>query len=546
MKTFSALLAVAFLFSCKEKQPEFNAPLFDNLGRYEMKISSSNPWCQKFFNQGIAFTYGFNHAEAQRAFLEAARLDTNCAICYWGAALVNGPNINAPMMDTVYPSTYKIMQKALAKIDHANEKEKALVNALAKRYPSPEPLTDRSQYDKDWAEAMKQAMQQFPDDDDIATMTAEALMDLHPWNFWLPDGTPQPWTQEIVDILEKVLARNATHPGANHYYIHAVEASPNPDRALPAAQQLATLVPGAGHLVHMPAHIYIRTGDYHAASTANEKAISSDSSYFAQCHAQGFYPATYANHNIHFLFITAAMEGRSKDAIAAATDITHKVPHDQLHDPMFGPTLQQFSEMQAIAYIRFARWDDILNIPKPDSTIGYNTAMWHYARGYAFVGKGKPEEADAEWKSLAALAADTIFKSYLIFGINNQYDILNVASHMLKGEIEAAKKNLPESRKHFEEGIEIEDRLNYNEPPDWFFPVRHAYGAVLLENGEYAAAELVFRADLKRNVMNPWGTFGLYQALEKQGKTDEAAKAKVDFETQWQYADFELKSPRIL
>jgi tetratricopeptide (TPR) repeat protein len=546
MKKLTLLLATVVLFSCTEKKPELKAPLFTNLGNYEMKITTGNEWCQKFFNQGIALTYGFNHAEAHRSFMEAARLDSNCAMAYWGAALVNGPNINAPMFDTVYPSTYRLVQKALSKMDGETEKEKALITALSKRYPSSEPAADRSAYDQAYADAMRNVYRQFPDDDDVAVMTGEALMDLHPWNLWLRDGRPQPWTPEIVDIFEKVLARNPDHPGANHYYIHAVEASPDPGKALEVSARLPGLVPGAGHLVHMPAHIYIRTGDYHKASAANEEAIRADSSYFAQCHAQGFYPATYANHNVHFLFITAAFEGRSKDAIGAAQLLTSKVPHEQLHDPAWGPTLEQFAWMDLLAYIRFGKWDEIIKSPEPDSTLGFSMAMWHYARGYALVADNDLPAAEKEHALLSHFAADTFYKTQLIFGINNQYDILNVAAHALAGEIESKKGNVESSSLHFTEAIRIEESLNYNEPPDWFFPVRHAYGAMLLDHGKYAEAEQVYRDDLRYNLKNPWATFGLYQSLEKQGRTDEAAAAKDEFEKQWQHADFELSSPRIL
>lgn len=549
MKSIPPILLVSLLFfiSCRQNQPpELRAPLFNNLGSYEMKISTGNEWCQKFFNQGIALTYGFNHAEAHRAFMEAARLDSNCAMAYWGAALVNGPNINAPMFDTVYPSTYRLVQKAISKMKWANEKEKALITALSQRYPSAEPAADRSAYDQAYADAMRKVYQQFPEDDDVATMAGEALMDLHPWNLWLRDGNPQPWTMEIVEIFEKVLARNPNHPGANHYYIHAVEASPDPGKALDVSARLPALVPGAGHLVHMPSHIYIRTGDYHKASIANEEAIKADSSYFAQCHAQGFYPATYANHNVHFLFITAAFEGRSKAAIAAAEVLTSKVPHEQLHDPAWGPTLEQFAWMNLLAYIRFGRWDTILSAARPDSTLGFSMAMWHYARGYAQVAKNSVADAEKELASLSQIAADTFYKTQLIFGINNQYDILNVAVHALAGEIESMKNHFEKSSHHFQEAIRIEDGLNYNEPPDWFFPVRHAYGSMLIEHGKFAEAEQVFRDDLRYNLNNPWAMFGLYQSLSQQGKAEEAAKFKTDFDRQWQHADFELTAARLL
>jgi tetratricopeptide (TPR) repeat protein len=361
MKQSFFILTLFVISSCTEKQPKLEAPLFGNLGNYEMKISTQNPWAQKFFNQGLALTYGFNHAEAARSYREAARLDSNCAICYWGIALVNGPNINAPMFDSVYESTYKMAQKALSKMEFANEKEKALIQALTNRYPSPDKVSDRSAYDKAYAEAMKKVYVQFPEDNDVGALTAEAIMDVYPWNFWLKDGTAQPWTQEIVDIYENILKRDPNHPGANHYYIHVVEASKDAGRATASADLLRTLVPGAGHLVHMPSHIYIRTGRYHDAVISNEEAIRADSAYFAQCHAQGFYPASYATHNVHFLFITAAFEGRQADAINAAQKITHKMEDSSLlmHDPVWGPTMQHFSLMELIAFVRFAKWDDI-------------------------------------------------------------------------------------------------------------------------------------------------------------------------------------------
>ncbi|MFI5134330.1 MAG: tetratricopeptide repeat protein [Chitinophagales bacterium] len=548
MKKLSIFIIVAFLFSCKsEKQPKFQAPLFNNLGSYEVKISTKNKWCQKFFDQGLALTYGFNHAEANRSFKEAARLDTNCAICYWGAALVNGPNINAPMFDSVYKSTFDLVQKAKAKEQYASDKEKALIDALAKRYPSPMPVADRSQFDKDYADAMKEVMQKFPDDDDVAVMTGEALMDLHPWNFWNTDGSPQPWTQEIVDIYEKVLKRDPNHPGANHYYIHTVEASKTADRAVASADRLAALIPGAGHIVHMPSHIYLRVGRYHDAVLANQSAIAADSSYYTQCHSQGFYPLAYGTHNMHFLFVSAAFEGNSKIALQAANDIHHRMMDSShlFHDPMFGPSIQNFSNMELIALVRFGKWDDVLNYQKPDSSLTIPTAMWHWARCYAYVGKGNLDAATLESNALGAIASDTSLKHQTFF-INNFYDLLNIASDMVKGEIAAKKGNADESNKYFTSAETIEDNLVYDEPPDWYFPVRNAHGAALMEHGDYAGAEKVYRDDLTYFINDPWALCGLYQCLEKEGKTDDAAKTKAQFQDMWKYSDFDLKSSRIL
>lgn len=408
---------------------------------------------------------------------------------------MNGPNINAPMDTAVYAKAYELVQKAKSKLKYASDKEAMLINALSVRYPSPKPVSDRSAIDSAYAEAMKLAMKQFPDDDDIATMTAEALMDKHPWNFWLRNGSPKPWTAEIISILETVLKRSPNHPGANHYYIHTLEASKHAELAIPSAERLDTMIPGAGHLVHMPAHIYLRVGRYHDASLANERAIKVDSTYLAENHVHGMYPAMYVNHNYHFLFVAAAFEGRSAESIWAAEHIASHLDPSMMKDPAMSGSMQQYLNVDLVAYVRFGKWDKILSLPKPDTSLKFSAGIWHFARGYAFLAENKMKEAEAEEQQLIKIAADTSMQGVVVFGINNTYLLLNIASNTLKGEIEAKKKNTEAAKKYFTAAIAIEDSTSYDEPPDWFFPVRNAYGAVLFDAGDYKTAEQVYRED---------------------------------------------------
>ena len=372
------------IFSCST-QTDKQAPLFDNLGTLHFSITTDSEQAQKYFNQGLILAYGFNHEEAFRSFEEAARLDTNCAMAYWGMAYVLGPNINLPMDAGVVTTAYDAILKAVMLLDSETQREKDYVMALSKRY-SGEVMQDRTPLDKAFSDAMREVANKYPDDLDAATIFAESIMDLHPWDYWLKDGTPQPWTDEILSTLKNVIEKNPDHHGANHLYIHAVEASKNPQIGLESADRLRFLAPGAGHLVHMPAHIYIRTGKYHEGSLANIRAVRSDEEYINQCNQQGFYPISYYPHNYHFLWATATLEGDSKTAIDAALKTSQKPP-DSLMSVCGYQTLQHFAVIPLYAYVTFGKWDEILSYPQPENERPYMQSVWHYARGMAYIAK---------------------------------------------------------------------------------------------------------------------------------------------------------------
>jgi tetratricopeptide (TPR) repeat protein len=360
-----------------ESSPE--APLFENMGSHTYKISTSSGLAQRYFDQGLNLTHGFNHAEAGRSFMYAAGIDPGCAMCYWGAAYVLGPNINSAMEESSVLQAYDLTQKALNISKKGTEKERDLINALSKRYGS-RPIDDRSSFDLEYANAMRTVAKKYPEDAEILSLFAESLMDLHPWNYWRSDGNPHPWTPEILEALEKAIVINENHPLANHLYIHAVEASPNPQKAIPSADRLGSLVPDAGHLVHMPSHIYIRVGRYKDASWANKKAIESDESYVSQCHAQGVYPLAYKPHNIHFLWASSTLEGRSDMAIKSAWDLAGEVDQEMMTKPGL-ETLQHFYITPLYAMVKFGKWEEILQQPPPSENLVYPRGVWNYAMG---------------------------------------------------------------------------------------------------------------------------------------------------------------------
>jgi tetratricopeptide (TPR) repeat protein len=520
------------------------APLLEGLGDNHYSISTDSREAQRYFDQGLILAYGFNHAEAERSFREAARLDPDCAMCYWGIALVLGPNINAAMGAESAPKAYEAIQKALELAPQATKKERDFIEALAKRYAAT-PVEDRKTLDVAYADAMREVKRRFPEDLDGATLFVEALMDLHPWDYWTEEGKPQPWTPEILSNLESVLERAPNHPLAIHLYIHAVEASDKPQRGEPYADRLRNLVPGAGHLVHMPSHIYIRIGRYHDASVANERAIQSDQSYITQCHAQGIYPLAYMPHNDHFLWYSAMMEGRSAVSIRAARDTASKSDPQMMRDPLWAPLMQHFYLIPLYGLTRFGKWDEILKESNPAADLPYPTGVWHYARGMAFVGKGRLEEAAQELERLRVSATDPSLKAMRIWGINTPASLLQIASEVLAGELAAKQGDYERAIVHLETAVDMEDRLIYIEPPNWHYPVQHSLGAVLLEAGRPAAAEKVYREDLRKNPENGWSLFGLAQSLRSRGQTDEAVQVEQRFEKAWAWADVKLKSSRF-
>lgn len=516
------------------------APLLKGLEGIDFNISTKNKEAQAYFNQGMMLSYGFNHAEAARSFFEAKRLDSTCAMAYWGFAYVLGPNYNAGMEEDNYQRAYQAVQQAIALSGNGTAKEKALISALAERY-TPEPPADRSSLDQAYAAAMKKVYDAFPGDPDISALYAESLMDLHPWDLYgKKTKAPKPWTPEIVGILEKLIQQYPKHPGAPHFYIHAVEASDKPERGLAAANLLMTLVPGSGHLVHMPSHIYIWTGDYHLGSQANIAAVKADSTYITSCHAQGAYPLAYYPHNYHYLAATATFEGNAKLAWEAAKKVQEKTAQDIMLQPGWG-TLQHYYTVPYFVAVKFGFWDSILTIRPLQEDLIYPRAILHYARGLAFLGKKDRARAEQEWTSLQALTKDTILKTMTIWNINTMLDIVQIAGHVLAAEIFAEQKDYQKAFSEYHKAIAIEDNLNYNEPPDWFFSVRHQLGAALLRAAKYGEAERVYQEDLRTWKENGWALNGLYEALRKQGKTAEAQVIKKRFDKAWQYADTDLQ-----
>ena len=536
-------LAFLFFFACRKEEVK-QAPLFDNLGTLHFPITTNSELAQKYFNQGIILAYGFNHEEAFRSFEEVSRLDTNCAMAYWGMAYVLGPNINLPMDAGVVHTAYEAIQKAISLLDDETQKEKDFVMALSERY-SAEAMEDRTPLDQAYSDAMRNLASKYPDDLDAATMFAESIMNLNPWDYWLKDGTAQPWTPELLAVLESVIEKNPEHHGANHLYIHAVEASKNPHRGLASADRLRFLAPGAGHLVHMPAHIYIRTGKYHEGSLANIRAVKSDEEYINQCNQQGFYPLSYYPHNYHFLWATATLEGDSKTAIDAALKTSQKPP-DSLMDVCGYQTLQHFAAIPLYAYVTFGKWEEILGYEKPSDERPYILAVWHYARSMALIAENNLSEAENEIVELDSFRGNETIDSLFIWGFNSAGILVDIASEVANGELEAKKKNYSDAIAHLKKAVEFENTLIYDEPPTWFYPCRQNLGAILIWAGRYAEAENVYKENLAEIPDNGWGLFGLHQALLKQGKTEEAAEVKNKFIEAWKYADVQLTSSRIM
>jgi tetratricopeptide (TPR) repeat protein len=512
--------------------PNGLTPLFGNLGTHTHPISTRDPLAQRYFDEGLILTYGFNHAEAIRSFKDALTLDPACAICYWGIAYALGPNINAPMDDAAVPEAWSALQMARARAPGASPRERAYIEALATRY-TPEPVADRAPYDRAFAAAMRELSRRYPDDTDAATIFAESLMDLTPWNFWTKDGEPAEFTNEIVATLESVLARDPNHPGANHFYIHAVEASRSPERALPSARRLETLVPGAGHLVHMPSHTYWRVGMYADAARINEQAIRVDESTARRAggtpdgNAHGFYQMVYYPHNIHFLFAAAQMEGRSALALEAARKVVANVPDEAVAAV---PALEDFRPMPLFALVRFGRWDAILAEPRPRAEHQYTTGIWHWARGLAELRQGRIERAEAEAAALSTIARSEAMEKLTLASFPTAQTLLTLAHHILAGEIAGARGDGDAWVTELAQAVAIQDGLPYIEPPSWFMPVRHHLGAALLGLGRFEEAEAVYREDLRQYPHNIWSLQGLAQAMDAQGKVEAAAKvqARVD------------------
>jgi tetratricopeptide (TPR) repeat protein len=517
------------------------SPLFEGLDIYHYPVTTKSRDAQKFFNQGFVLNYGFNHAEAARSFREAIRQDPDCAMCYWGLAYVLGPNYNAPMEPDILPAALEALQGARLTMHKASPKERALIEALAKRYPADKEIDPKPYYEA-YADAMRGVMRSFPDDPDIAMMTAEALMDLHPWDLWHKNGDPQPWTPEIVDIIEGVLKANPTHPQGAHLYIHTMEASKDPERVLSYARMLENRVPGSGHLLHMPSHLYINTGHFHDGAQANERAVKVDSAYVASCHEAGIYPLGYYPHNWHFLAACAALDGQGKRAVEASRYMSDFVVDKELMYVPVMSTLQHFYSIPWFVMVKFARWDDILREPAPDPELKYPTAIWNYAQGMAHAAKGSYNDAADCLKYLRDVQSDSMVQKMTIWDINTVVDIIKIAEQVLQGEMVRRQGHFDIAAQFFGQAVVIEDGLNYNEPPDWFFSVRHHLGDALLSAGKFKEAEEVYRTDLLELKNNGWALMGLYKSLEGQGRTAEAEPVLLQYKEVWKHADVVLMS----
>jgi tetratricopeptide (TPR) repeat protein len=512
------------------------AQLMPGLGNTHHPVTTKNPEAQKYFDQGLRLIYAFNHEEAVRSFTKAAQLDPNCAMAYWGIAVAVGPNINDPSDPARMKQAIDAVAKAkAAAAKGATPEERALIDAIGRRY-SADPKADLRRFAIDYKNAMGEIVKRYPNDLDAATLYAESAMDLRPWQLWTPDGKPAEGTLEILATLESVLKRDPNHLGANHYYIHATEASGNPAKALASAQRLHTLAPAAGHLVHMPAHTYIRTGDYHAASVANERAIEADREYMRKYGADNMYTMMYYPHDIHFLAVTASMEGRLALSNKAANDLVTAVrPHVKMMQNM----LEGWMPTPVAILVRFRQWNDLLTMPAPDKTHHAETAMWHFGRGMAFAATGKRAQAEAARRSMDA-SAQLVPREY-VFGLNPASTVLAIAAKTLDARIAEAKGDRRTAAALLREAVRLEDALAYDEPPGWYIHARESLGRVLLANGDAGGAEKVFRAELAIHPNSGRALFGLAAALRRQGKTAEAAATDAKFAAAWKYADVKLR-----
>ena len=504
------------------------------MGEVHHPTSTTNQEAQRFFNQGLAFIYGFNHDEAIRSFKRAAELDPQLAMAHWGIALALGSNYNLQADAAQQKLAYEAVQKALGLAGKASEIERAYIEALAKRYTN-DPKADQQKLALDYKNAMGEIVKRYPDDLDAATLYAESMMNLRPWKLWTADGLPAEGTEEIVSVLEGVLKRNPDHTGANHYYIHAVEASRHPERALPSAARLGRLAPAAGHLVHMPSHIYIRTGDYEAAAQSNAEAIVADRAYLTKTGVQGVYPMMYYNHNIHFLASAHGINGRYADAIKSARELEANVkPHMKAM-----PMLEMFMPFATMTLVRFRQWDEILKSTEPEPEMKITGALWHFARGMAYAGTNQVARAEAEMKifqdKVKSVPADAGF------GNSTARGVLQVAEHVLNGKIALARGDKKMAIEFLRKGVEAEDALSYNEPADWDMPVRESLGGALLASGDYAEAETVFRAELQKHPRNGRALFGLVESLKRQEKNAAAQLVQRQFEKAWEKADTRLR-----
>ena len=513
------------------------ATLMQGYGDLHHPVSTDNAQAQQFFDQGLRQIYAFNHDEAARSFQRAADLDRKLAMAYWGVAEAVGPNYNDSASDDRFAAAHTAIQKAVDLSGNASPAEQVYIKAMALRFPA-DPKADRRQAAEAYHGAMSELVKQFPDDLDAATLFAESGMNLHPWGLWMVDGTPREGTEEIVATLESVIKRDPNHFGAIHYYIHSVEASKSPERALAGANRLAAMAPAAGHIVHMPAHVYIRTGDYAAAVKTNQEAAAVDQAYIKASGVQGIYPLMYYSHNLHFIAMCSAMNGDYAEAIKNADLLAaHVAPHVKDMPPLEG-----FMTIPIAVDVRLHKWNEILKMPKPDPEMKIMTVFWHFARGMALAAKGKVSEAEAEYQVVSVAEKNTPEDVIFAMPVNNKAkDILKIARDVLGAKIALAKKDNTGAIALLQSAVAVQDTLKYSEPEDWFFPVRESLGAALLMNGDKAGAEKLFREDLDHHPRNPRSLFGLQQALKAQGKEYDAGFVQKQLQASWKGGSTPLK-----
>jgi tetratricopeptide (TPR) repeat protein len=512
------------------------APLLKGVGTIDHPVSTSNRLAQQYFNQGIALIYAFNHLEAERAFVQAQKLDPNLAMAWWGQALTLAPNINDPITPDRAGRAYAAIQIALQKSKGASRAERDYINALAKRYSS-DPNADRAKLDVTYAQAMGELAKKYPNDPDAQVLYASALMETMSWDYYQPNGDPKPETVVVQQTLEKAIQRWPNHPGARHLYIHAVEASSTPDRGEASADVLGGLAPSAGHLVHMPSHIYLRVGRWEDAAEVNRKAALADEDYIAQCRAQGLYPVAYYPHNLHMGSFAAAMQGGSAEAISLAYKMKDKIPAEVGDEIPFWGNI--FTSLPVLANVRFGRWDDILKYPQPSAKLLASNAVWHYGQGLALIRTGKPDAAEEHIAAIQKIAADPALKD-MKMGNNYGAKIVDMAENALVGELAANRKQWDAAIAALKKAVEVQDSLHYNEPEDWYLPMRHALGAVLLDAGRPGEAEQVYRTDLQKHPKNGWSLYGLGKALRAEGKSSDAEQAESQFAKAWTHADVKI------
>ena len=520
-------------------EENWRQPLFSGLGGVNFPITTTSPVAQDYFNQGLALSFAFNHAAADFAFTEATIYDPDCAMCYWGSALVLGPNVNANMVPGNAPRAFGLAQTAKQLSENVSDKEQQLIDALLHRYTATEPA-DRKALNEDYANGMRTVMSAHPKDANIAALAAESMMDVHPWDFWDAKGATRPWTTEITDTIEVALALDRQHIGAIHLYIHAVEQSSTPERAESYADTLADLAPAAGHLVHMPAHIYMRVGRYHDATLNNMLATAADNEFIQACRSNSpIYLAGYIPHNWHFGWVTAAISGWKSKAYELADGTAAALTEELLRAP--GMAVAQHFLMQPLyARVRFSDWSAILAAPAPADDLLYARGVWHYARGQAFVGLNETEKAKQELQSLSAIRNMPEVEALRFFNREGAPVLLEIAETVLSGSISANEGQLENAIATLEAAVAMEDALAYSEPPEWFFPVRHSLGAIQISAGDYKAAEATYRQDLEIMVENGWALRGLVKALTLQGETAAALAVQRRFEDAWSHAEIEI------